>query len=200
MNVNPEDYKKYIELQKGKSLRTRYLTIRHGGRREWIYNKMQEMGVEGESILCVGARDFTEVDFFEKKGFKAEGIDLHGEDKIIECDMSKMLEHPYIKDQKYDIVYCNDVLEHCLDLDGFIEGLNKVCNKYFVCMNTSGKAETEERYNIDWWDCSIHKVMIGIEDEEVYRKNILEAFSEFEIVINESHKDNQRIFLILKKK
>ncbi|KKL80751.1 hypothetical protein LCGC14_2001620 [marine sediment metagenome] len=160
---------------------------------------MEELKITGESILCVGARHSSEVEFFEKKGFKAEGIDLFEANKIIKCDMSKMLKHPYIKDQKYDIVFCNEVMEHCVDLDGFIKGLNKICKKYFVCLGPASKEKKEIiRYN--WWDCSVHKFMININNTEVYSKNLLTTFKEFKIVINESYKEGHRLFFILEKK
>jgi hypothetical protein len=193
-----EEYERYIKLQTSKSQRTKGRTARFEKRRTWIYQRMEDLGIIGESILCVGARHGSEVDFFGRKGFKADGIDLFESDKIIKCDMSKMLDHPYIKEQKYDIVFCNEVLEHCANLDGFVEGLNKICKKYLVVLGPySHEKEKIIRYN--WWDCAVHNFMINVQDNDVYTKNLLETFSEFKIVVNEVYENKKRIFFIMEK-
>jgi len=197
--IEKNKYDQHIKLQISKAQRTVGRTIRFKYRREWIYNKMQELKITGKSILCVGARHYSEVEFFEKRGFKSEGIDLFEADQIIKCNMSKMLEHPYIKNQKYDIVFCNEVMEHCVDLNGFIKGLNKICKKYFICMGPSSQ-EKEKIIRYSWWDPAVHQFMIDSQDIGIYSKNLLETFKDFKIIVNESHKNGHRVFFILKKK
>ena len=174
--MDNQEYERYISLQKSKSFRTQSVTIKYEGRREWIYQRMIELGINGSSILCCGARHYSEIEFFEKKGFKTDGIDLFKNNKIIECDMSKMLEHSYIKEQKYDIVFCHEVMEHCLNLKDFIKGLNQICRKYFICMGPSGGKEQQEKFNVEWWDCAVHNFMVNVEDEEEYILNIRNYF------------------------
>lgn len=65
------------------------------------------------SILCIGARDDSEVMTFINKGFEARGIDVCTETSLItRKDVSDL--DPDI-DGKYDIVYCSHVLEHLSD-------------------------------------------------------------------------------------
>jgi len=185
-----KDYDEYINIQRRKALKTKGRTVRYVNRRKWIYSKMLEHNIVGKTMLCVGARDDSELNFFEEKDYITEGLDLFATEKIIECDMSKIHEHSYFKNQKYDIVFSNESLEHCLDLDGFVKGLSLVCSKYFVCMVP----------NLEWppnrWDCARHSFMgEDLNNDE----RILECFGEFKIVINEAHKNGKRLFFILEK-
>jgi len=157
---------------------------------------MQQFGVCGKNILCVGARDDSEANFFRKLGMEADGIDLYSSGKIIECDMSKMLEHPYLKNKEYDIIFASDSLEHCADLCGFIQGLNKLCKNYFVCFGPSANGALEG-INIDNWDCAIHKFMT---DNSNFAKNLLDAFCQFDIVTSQLDRGGKKLFFILKKK
>ncbi len=191
-----KNYEEYIKLQRRRSRRTRGETQKRERQREWIYNKMIEVGVEGKTMLCLGARDDSEIEFFEKKGYKVDGIDLYETNKIIECDMSKIYEHKYFKNKKYDIVFASDSIEHCLDFDGFIKGLNFVCDKYFVCRSPTYSNRVSE------WDCAVHLFMENCDDPDMYYKNLKESFSQFNIVINEldNRRNKRRLFFILRKK
>lgn len=179
-----------MDTQKSRAKRTKSQTKKYEQRREWIYNRMQELGVTGKSVLCVGAREKSEVEFFRKKGFQTDGIDLQPSEEIIECDMSKMLEHSYLKNKKYDIVFSSESIEHCLDLSSFIRGLNTICNKYFICMCPFNEGETT-RIDENCWDCSIHRFMTE-------RHNYKE-FDQFRILTSEIYKKGKRLFFILKK-
>ena len=189
-----KNYKEYIKIQKSKAQRTTRFTNKREHRRNYIYERMKELNISGKSILCIGARANSELEFFEKRNFKiVDGIDLFSTNKIIECDMSRIYKHPYFKKRKYDIVFSSESLEHCLDLRGFVKGLNKVCRKYFVCMCPAIKVPT-------MWDCGSFSFMKKSSDPVKYKKYLNKEFSEFRIVINEAHKEGSRLFFILKKK
>ena len=197
-----KDYQEYINMQIGKSKRTRFVT--KGGtykrRRKWIYDRMKELKIKGETILCLGARDKSEVIFFEEKGFQADGIDLYSSEKIIVCDMSKLLKHEYFKNKKYDIIFAHDSLEHCLDFKGLLKGINKLCRKYFICL--SPIFDNELRIEPGFWDCNFQSFMVlkNVFDEEIYKKCLLDTFKEFDIVYNKAYKSNMLVFFILRKK
>jgi len=152
---------------------------------------MMEHGIEGKSILCVGARHDCEVDFFIDKGHTAVGIDLFDTEKIINCDMSRIYEHPKLKNYRFDIVFSCESLEHCLDLKGFAKSLRLVCEKYFVCLFTIAR-------NIRFWDCHRPDFVDYIGTDR-YDEELLKVFPGFELVINEVHKNSTRGFFILKK-
>ena len=89
--------------------------------------------------------------------------------------MSKMLEHHHFKNRKYDIVVSIDSIEHCIDLDGFIDGLNTICSKYFICFCLSAyHFATKEQINISSWDAAIHKFMI---ERDKLEENLLNPFA-----------------------
>jgi 2-polyprenyl-3-methyl-5-hydroxy-6-metoxy-1,4-benzoquinol methylase len=131
--ITVTEYQSYVENQIRRAKKTRKQTMKYERRRVWIHERMKQLGVTGQSVLCVGARHGSEVEFFERSGFQADGIDLYAANKIIKCDMSKMLENDYLRNRQYDIVFAHNSLEHCADFDGFLTGLNQICRRYFVC-------------------------------------------------------------------
>ena len=196
--ISDKDYQIYINTQLRRATRSQNKTRTDKTRRQWIYSRMQELNIDGKTVLCVGARHESEMDFFEEKGFEVEGIDLWDEGKMVKCDMSKMLEHPHFKNQRYDIVYSNESIEHCLDLDGFIKGLNVMCKKYFVCMcpDSDHAGLTEGYTNPTLWDCSVHKFQTS---HDKYEEYLMDAFDQFKIIVAEVHR-RSRLFFILEKK
>jgi hypothetical protein len=190
-----ESYGAYIKYQKRRASRTKGLTQKRELRREYVYGRMEELGLKCKNILCLGARDDSEVSFFEKKGMESKGIDLYATDKIIKCDMSKMLKHAEIKDEEYDVFFASEALEHCLDFEGFIKGLNKVCKKYFICIGPTEKKVVEGSL----WDCSIHEFMKKNNEEEL-KQCLEDTFEKFSVIVSELHKQNTRVFFIMEKK
>ena len=62
------------------------------------------------SILCIGARDDSEVKTFINSGFKAKGIDICTQtDLIMKLDVEEL--SPAFTGY-FDVVYCSHVLEH----------------------------------------------------------------------------------------
>ena len=198
-----KNYKEYINIQTKMAKRTRGRTRSSSrrNRRQWIFDRMIELNIRGKSILCLGARDDSEVEFFGNNGFKSIGIDLIESKKIKKCDMSKIYKHSYFKNKKYDIVFASEILEHCLDFDGFIKGLNLICNKYFICMGPT-YSKLKKVGAPDQWDCNIQNFMCyeKEKDKDMYKNSLLKTFKKFNIIINEIHKKGDRLFFILKKK
>lgn len=162
------DYEKYVEFQKKKSLHTSRRTIGRERMFDQVSLMVKNTHPEAKTMLCVGCRDEFEPDFFEKEGFAAVGIDLHDKGKVIACDMSKMHLHPVIGKKKFDIVIAVEVLEHCLDLAGFITGLNRVCGQGFY-------VTVPIREECSAWDCSVH----GFMNPDITSRELSLYFTEF---------------------
>lgn len=198
-----KDYEEYITSQIKRAARTKGMTKRPSceRRRGWIFERMVELGVEGESILCLGCRDEAEITFFENKGYKeVDGIDLYAKGKVIEADMSKLLENKYFKNKKYDIIFGMEALEHCLDFENLLKAINKMCTKYLVIMGPVLGSPTIPVP--DNWDCNFQPFMFSenIKNKKIHDDLLLDTFKEFEIIVNEVHKRGRRLFFILKKK
>ena len=189
-----KSYGQYLLLQREYSQKRKFRTRRREKRRQWVIDNIRSHNVEGRTVLCVGARDDSEVATFINNGYKAMGIDLFETQLIIECDMSRMYEHPTLKNMKFDIVIALEALEHCLDFDGLLQSLRLVCAGYFVCMFPILDKP-------DWWDCNIPDFLAYLGTDE-YDDALAASFPGFEIVINEVHKPQSRIkrgYFILKR-
>ena len=197
-----KNYDEYIAHQIKRATRTSGMTRRVScnNRREWVYNRIIELGISGKSILCLGCRDEAEIIFFENKGYESEGIDLYARGKVIQADMSKLLEHEYFKNKKYDIIFGMEAIEHCLNFEGLLEAINKMCKRYLIIM--SPVLGTKNLSVPDYWDCNFQSFMFSenIKDKKIHDKLLLETFKEFDIIVNEVHKRGKRLFFILKKK
>lgn len=192
---NYGSYEDYVKCQTRISKRTRHKTKNYLDRYIMIYDVMSELAVHGNSMLCVGARHKFEPDFFSERDYeKVDAIDLYEDEGIIECDMSKMHLHDYFDDMSYDIVFSNESLEHCIDMEGFITGLNKVCDKYFVCMCPIKTAPKH-------WDAAIHPFMCVDKKESIDMLRV--CFTEFKIIHHEIQPRRRHqaahLFFILKK-
>jgi len=198
-----KDYEDYINSQIKRARRTNGMTRRPSceRRRGWIFDRMVELEVSGKSILCLGCRDEAEIIFFENKGFKeVDGIDLYAKGKVIEADMSKLLEHEYFKNKKYDIIFGMEALEHCLDFENLLKAINKMCVKYFVGMGPV--LGTKVIPVPDEWDCNFQPFMFSenIKNKKIHDDLLLDTFKEFEIIVNEVYRRRGRLFFVLKKK
>lgn len=189
-----KDYEEYVNIQKSRAKKTAGTTRSHPQRREYIYSKMCEYKVAGNSILCVGARDKSETEFFKLLGFlNVVGIDLYESPGILFCDMSKMHLDPVLSKQVFDIIISIESLEHCLDVEGFLKGLNLLCSNYFICMCPVITVTSK-------WDCSSWPFMIDLKDSNDLKEKLEKYFNEFNVICSEIHKKGSRIFFILKKK
>jgi hypothetical protein len=187
-----KDYQDYVDQQIKRARSSVGITRRSSVRREWIFQQMQEHGVSGKNMLCVGARDKSELDFFREKGYEVEGIDLYKAEGIRVCDMSKMHIDPLMRFQRYSVVLSCESIEHCLDAEGFLKGLNVVCFEYFVCMCPVVKDPNQ-------WDCQQWSFMRDIKDRDDLRQKLEVCFDEFDVITCDIHKRGTRLFFILKK-
>ena len=177
-----DSYEDYVEVQTVGALRKKGITKRSGvGGVNWCLNYLKQNlpDVSFNSVFCIGARDDSELLEFEKHGYTVAGIDLYETDRITKCDMSLIHEHPLFKEAKYDFVYSRESMEHCVDLDGFIMGLNQICSKYFwvTCPNLLHPLLAPSK-----WDCGTHSFM-GCFEGDGYREALENTFTEFNVLL-----------------
>lgn len=186
------DYNEYLKTQIQRAKKTRKATINTLHRRKKIFQLIIDLKLDITSILCVGCRDKSEIDFFAEKNYKTEGIDLIGGKNIITCDMARIPLSPYFKDKQYDAVVSIESMEHCLDLKGFIEGLNQICTKYFICYTPILK-------RIGNWDVAMHPFC----KEEGYDVELNKIFNKFQLIYSKTDTEKEdkyrRLIFILEK-
>lgn len=102
----------------------RNLTAKRELRRfEDIYH-IRHLMPKAESVLCVGARDDSEVMTFIKAGYDAKGIDVCTRTPLItKMDIAKI--NPDTSG-KWDIIYCSHVLEHIKDSENVLRRLRSI--------------------------------------------------------------------------
>jgi len=204
-------YEQYISGQINKSRRTTHRTHKNHGL-QWAHDWLKdELKLNWKTVLCIGARHEAEPLYWKKLGYETDAIDLipSSYEGWRTCDMSKMHLDNYLKNKKYDLVYMHDALEHCLDLDGFITGLNLVCKKYFYslcpyqCTPSAWDVASHPfmaTHQADVWEYTESgKRILKKESKESCDQNIRECFSEFDIIkTNIGHK-NRLIMSLVKK-
>ena len=78
---------------------------------------------KAKTVLCIGARDNSEVLTFINAGYNVTGIDVCIESSLItKMDMAEL--SPEFG--KFDIIYCSHVLEHVLDPEKTFKAINSV--------------------------------------------------------------------------
>jgi hypothetical protein len=221
---NPDtQYEEYVAAQINRASRSKKLTHKRDGARRWAHDHLKnELKLNWKTMLCIGARSEAEPMFWRNLGYEADAIDLipcstWSDEKASwvssdysgweVCDMSKMHLNDYLKNKKYDLVYMSDALEHCLDLDGFITGLNLVCDKYFFSLCPYQSTPYS-------WDVAVHPFMAhreegniwgedGLIKEEVEKRsiqNIEKCFSKFNIINVHRIGERNKLIMTLGKK
>ncbi|HBY09480.1 MAG TPA: hypothetical protein DEH22_17485 [Chloroflexi bacterium] len=79
---------------------------------------------EHESMLCIGARNKAEIDYWRNLGAKnVIGIDLFSEDEsVLVMDMHQMT----FPDQQFDLIYSSHCLEHAYDIQQVVGEILRV--------------------------------------------------------------------------
>jgi len=113
---------------------------------------LKDAEIEGASVLCLGARDGTEVRAFNDMGAEAIGIDINpgpNNPLVIKGDFHEL---PY-KDGTKDILYSN-CLDHIFYEDVFFAEVARVLkdNGVFLVLATSGEATKSDKYATYQWD------------------------------------------------
>lgn len=165
------DYDTYLEDQKKESLNTTGRTQRHAKSFDYIHEKIKQYHPQAKTMLCIGCRDDYEINHFTELGYDVMGIDLHDSGKIIKCDMAKMYEHPVLSKKKFDVIVAVDALEHCIDLEGLVKGLQLICK-----MGVYVVGPIREEYSK--WDCNIH----GFMEHEIKKQEVDLYFPGFKTV------------------
>ena len=79
-----------------------------------------------KKILCIGARDDSEIQTFIDAGYEAKGIDICRETNLItKMDMADLT----TKFGTFDIAYCSHVLEHVIDPLKVFKAIKRVTKK-----------------------------------------------------------------------
>ena len=81
---------------------------------------------DSKSVLCIGARDDSEIQTFIDAGYEAKGIDICRETNLItKMDMADLT----TKFGTFDIAYCSHVLEHVIDPLKVFKAIKRVTKK-----------------------------------------------------------------------
>jgi SAM-dependent methyltransferase len=89
-----------------------------------ILERFRPLGLEGKSVLCLGARFGGEVRAFTRLGALAIGLDLNpGRDNlfVLPGDVHKL----QFADSCFDVVYTN-ILDHIFDVEKFFQEIRRV--------------------------------------------------------------------------
>jgi hypothetical protein len=147
------DYQNYLDFQKQEADRTKSRTKGKRKTYEKAFKQLSRFYPEAKSVLLLGCRDDFEITTFESFGYKeVVGIDLVKGEKIIECDFSKILEHPTLATRKFDLFLSFDSIEHCIDWAGLRSAILKNCTQGVYFSTHSG-------HKVGRWDCASHYFM-----------------------------------------
>lgn len=163
------DYRDYITAQRRRGLRSRGVTRRYTWYRQRIGEKVRELCPTASTMLCLGARSDLEVLDFERMGFQAQGIDLFASKRIIECDMTKLDQHPHFNGKSFDVFMGVHSIEHCLNFADFRRCL-KMCTQALACVTPQLTGPTA-------WDCSAFRFA----HPEANSKDLALAFPGFRV-------------------
>jgi len=168
-----ENYESYVTAQKRRAVRGKKCTKSKYNDFVKVAKSLKKQFPQYQNVLCIGSRHPSEIKAFNEEGFTAVGIDLIKSDGMIECDMSKIPEHDFFKDKKMDILFCSHSLEHCLDFEGFIKGVEYLGTKVIMVLCPLRESYSE-------WDCTIYDFMKP--SGEITKEDILKYFTGFELL------------------
>ena len=119
---------------------------------------------KGWSVLCLGARTGTEVEFFCKQGAFAIGIDVNTgiDNKWVVTGDASQIQYP---DECVDIVYTN-ALDHFLEIDKCLSEIKRVLRKggYFALLIGTPEDAEKDKWGSTYWD-SLDSVLNYLKDK-----------------------------------
>lgn len=127
------EYKKYIEQQKTHN-NTKYRTVNRKNSRSRDIDILKREIPEVKNILCLGARDKSEVLHFRKEGYTAIGIDLYSDDESIISILDMHLIGTYYPKNSFDLVYASHSLEHAFNIADILSGIEKISKYGFYAL------------------------------------------------------------------
>jgi hypothetical protein len=120
-----QEYKSYLAFQKKVQQGRGRFTRERPNRVDFI-SDLKVAFPDARKVLCVGARDESEVADLQKAGLEALGIDLFTESpRIIVLDMHKAGE--YFDEGDFDVAFMSHSLEHSYDPEKVLTGMRRIC-------------------------------------------------------------------------
>jgi len=183
-------YKKYINRQTKLASQTVFKTLRDKKFIEERVKDLLSLYPNYKNVLCLGSRHPVEVEAFLTAGCSAIGIDLFETlPHIIKCDMAKMYENSILRKRKpFDIIYMSHSLEHCLNIEGLLQGI-QWSNATVLYIRVPIKNKPEK------WDCTLLEFMLPDGNpntiEELFTGWTLKEFTPL---------SNEKIFILEKRK
>jgi hypothetical protein len=183
-----ESYDAYLSFQTARAHSSKRLTQRRRGLHGRLAELIRQHCPTAQSLLCLGARERSEVDRFCEAGFLAEGIDLYDDERITRCDMSDLEGHPRFATRMFDVFVAVHALEHCLNFAGFRTRSLPHCRQALAVVlpvNESGRPTA--------WDC----VAFEFQHPAAAPAAFEQAFPGFRLVHRHIHQ-NELTFLMLR--
>jgi len=152
MTSNPfPNYQSYLDFQEKTARETvnRTLQFRQYPR---IMHVLKAFFPTAESVLLIGCRHRVEYDVFCKQYQDVTAIDVFDDGPIVNCDMSRIPDHPTIGSRKYDLFVSIRSLAHCVDFTGFLRGLKSHAELGFYCFTKAGFEQSK-------WFCSDTEIL-----------------------------------------
>lgn len=134
----PSEQSISTESQIHSSPKKRKLTVERSELRSKHIKLIQKNISRVSSVLCIGARDDSEVQDFLDHGFKrAVGVDVSNEtDLIIKLDAHQI--DTYFKKHEFDVVYASHSLEHMYNAPKVLAAIRHVAYRgAFIILPTS---------------------------------------------------------------
>lgn len=171
-----KNYEEYLGMQRQHS-NSMYRTSRKS------YDPYYERVVEDfknynvKKILCVGARDESEVNYFRNKGIDAIGIDLFSKNQTIIkiLDMHELGSN--FSENEFDIIFSCHSLEHSVKPDKVLQDMKKI-SKYgvFIVLPLSGWTHAKDPVMFNFMEKAGEEgdIKVTIEDVQKDIENIVE--------------------------
>lgn len=151
----------------------RLMTVQRELRRiEDIVHIKNALPFYNNRVLCIGARDDSEVQTFKNAGYYVSAIDVCIEtDEIMQRDVAELNSLEF---GTFDIIYCSHVLEHVMDPEKTLKAIKSVSrNIIFIILPIVDRKPDIEHPTV--YEIMKHR-------PETHFKDYPEAFADFHIL------------------